>query len=54
MKKKTYEQPKMKVVEIEQPDIICTSPYNEGFIKINDGEGFLLDEEEFYLDVEGF
>ena len=25
MKKKTYEQPKMKVVEIDQADIICTS-----------------------------
>lgn len=25
MKKKTYQQPKMKVVEIDQADIICTS-----------------------------
>ena len=25
MKKKTYQQPKMEVVEIEQTDIICTS-----------------------------
>lgn len=25
MKKKTYKQPEMKVVELEQADIICTS-----------------------------
>ena len=25
MKKKTYEQPKMQVVKLEQADIICTS-----------------------------
>lgn len=25
MKKKTYQQPKMKVVKFEQTDIICTS-----------------------------
>ena len=25
MKKKTYQQPKMEVVEIDQADIICTS-----------------------------
>lgn len=25
MKKKTYEQPKMKVVQLEQTDIICAS-----------------------------
>lgn len=25
MKKKTFEQPEMKVVELEQTDIICTS-----------------------------
>lgn len=25
MKKKTYEQPRVKVVEIDQADIICTS-----------------------------
>ena len=33
MKKKTYQQPEMKVVEIEQTDIICTSqtePYQDG------------------------
>ena len=35
MKKKTYKQPKMKVVKLEQTDIICTSqfpsPQNEGY-----------------------
>ena len=25
MKKKTYQQPKMKVVQLDQADIICTS-----------------------------
>ena len=27
MKKKTYQQPEMKVVKLEQTDIICTSQY---------------------------
>lgn len=31
MKKKTYEQPKMKVVEIDQADIICTSTTTDAF-----------------------
>lgn len=34
MKKKTYQQPELKVVEIEQTDIIATSmtsPQNEGY-----------------------
>ena len=48
MKKKTYEQPKMKVVELEQTDIICTSQgYNGGTMKINGGNDLLLDEEEW-------
>ena len=29
MKKKTYQQPEMKVVKLEQTDIICTSQYGE-------------------------
>ncbi len=40
MKKKTYEQPKMKVVELEQTDIICTSqflsPQNESYEEENE------------------
>lgn len=43
MKKKTYEQPRMKVAELEQMDIICTS----GPITINNGNGIELDEEEW-------
>lgn len=31
MKKKTYEQPKMKVVKLEQTDIICTSGNTEDY-----------------------
>jgi len=35
MKKKTYKQPEMKVVKLEQTDIICTSqfpnPQNESY-----------------------
>ena len=35
MKKKTYQQPEMKIVELEQMDIICTSqfpsPQNESY-----------------------
>lgn len=34
MKKKTYQQPEMKVVEIDHADIICTSmtsPQNEEY-----------------------
>ena len=42
MKKKTYEQPKMKVVEIEEAGIICTSgqpnPRGAGFQDLEDGE----------------
>lgn len=39
--KKTYEQPKMKVVEIESVDIICTSTENYG---INQHK---LDDDDF-------
>lgn len=39
MKKKKYEQPKMKVVEIDQADIICTSgePGSGEFSPLQDG-----------------
>ena len=37
MKKKTYEQPKMEVVEIEQADIIATSLQNESYEEGNTG-----------------
>ena len=39
MKKKTYEQPKMKVVELDQTEIIATSTQTDGF-GIKPGEGF--------------
>lgn len=48
MKKKTYQQPKMKVAELEQMDIICTSGgYNEGPLRINNGSGIEMDEDNF-------
>ena len=41
MKKKTYQQPEMKVVKLEQTDIICTSQYgvtlqNESYEEANE------------------
>ena len=39
MKKKTYEQPKMKVVEIDQADIICTSTQTDA-LGIQSGTGY--------------
>ena len=40
MKKKTYQQPKMKVVEIDHADIICTSqfpsPQNESYDEVEE------------------
>ena len=42
MKKKTYEQPEMQVVKLEQADIICTSgPLKSdeaGFQDLEDGQ----------------
>lgn len=38
MKKKTYQQPKMEVVQLDQADIICTS--TQSTFGIKDGEGF--------------
>ena len=42
MKKKTYEQPKMEVVQLDQADIICTSgPLKSdeaGFQDLEEGE----------------
>ena len=40
MKKKTYEQPEMKVVEVEQTEIICTSLGNQTPSLDPDGEEF--------------
>ena len=45
MKKKTYEQPEMKVVVIDQADIIATS--TQADVTINNGNGFLIDEEDW-------
>ena len=40
MKKKTYQQPKMKVVVMEQTDIICSSqfpsPQNESYEELEE------------------
>ena len=47
MNKKTYQQPEMKVAELEQTDIICTSSYNEGNLRINGGRNIEMDEEDF-------
>ena len=39
MKKKTYEQPKMKVVQLDHADIICTSGFdNASYQNLEDGE----------------
>ena len=49
MKKKTYNQPKTEVVEIEQTDIICTSTEtlgDGGNIFGAKGSYFDLDEED--------
>ena len=48
MKKKTYEQPKMEVVQLDQADIICTSTgYNSGNMRFNDGNDYTFGEEDF-------
>ena len=45
MKKKTYEQPRVEVVKVEQTDIICTSGNLQGDdFQINGGDGIELDE----------
>ena len=38
MKKKNYEKPQVKTIEVKQADIICTSPtlQNERYIEEND------------------
>ena len=47
-KKKTYQQPKMKVVVLEQADIIATSTgYNEGNVRFNGGSDYTFGEEDF-------
>lgn len=44
MKKKTYEQPQVEIHEVKMSNIICTSQgYNEGPVKINNGEGIELE-----------
>ena len=47
MKKKIYQQPEMKVVELNQADLICTSPYNDGPVKIGGGDGIEMGEEDW-------
>ena len=48
MKKKTYQQPQVELFEVKTAEIICTSQgYNEGPVKINNGEDLLLDEEDW-------
>lgn len=43
MKKKTYKQPDMKVVELDDADIICTSTPTNG-LRIKDDEGFDVED----------
>ena len=48
MKKKTYLAPEMKVVVLDQADIIATSTgYNEGNVRINGGSDYTFGEEDF-------
>lgn len=48
MKKKTYEQPKMEVVQLDHADIICTSGgYNDGNVRIGGGDGIEMGEEDW-------
>lgn len=49
MNKKTYQQPKMEVVQLDQADIIATSTgYNGGPVTIGGGgDGIEMGEEEF-------
>lgn len=48
MKKKTYQQPEMKVVELESVEILAGSQgYNEGSVKINGGSNIEMEEEDF-------
>ena len=45
MKKKTYQQPKIEVVQLDLADIIATS--TQADVRINNGNGFLIDEEDW-------
>ncbi len=48
MKKKTYEQPQISIIEVKAADIICTSGgFNDGPMTINGGDDLLLDEEDW-------
>lgn len=48
MKKKTYLAPEMKVVVLDQADIICTSGgVNGGNMRFNDGNDYTFGEEDF-------
>ena len=48
MKKKTYLAPEMKMVVIDQADIIATSGgYNDGNMRIGGSDGIEMGEEEF-------
>lgn len=48
MKKKTYQQPQVELFEVKAAEIICTSQgYNEGPVKINNGEDIELEEIEW-------
>lgn len=48
MKKKTYQQPEIMVVELNQTDIICVSASTEG---LGDG-GDLFSAKSLYFDEE--
>lgn len=45
MKKKIYQQPEMKLVVLDQADIIATS--TQADVTINNGNGILIDEDDF-------
>lgn len=47
MKKKKYQQPEVKVVKLEQTEIICTSG-----ITINNGEGIQIEEENWAKEID--
>ena len=45
MKKKTYEQPQIEIIEVEQADIIATS--TQADVTINGGGVILIDQENW-------
>ena len=44
MKKKTYQQPKMEVVHLDQADIICTSGGQSNYFSLGNEDDLGYDE----------